>query len=245
MKLLMHLYCAMLKSKINLKYISKFFAQTEAENSSTESLTQITCRVIHTRPYELWKDIESGVVVESRDVKFFEGRFYRDDENSSHTTPTSTSREILSAPLIMEEPRSGTWARIEKSFGVDFYSYLVKETQNKVIREVIFSINLDDDPNTFTEAMMSKDAPLWKETTNEKIRSIMGNGTWELSDLPKGKRHIGSKWIFMRKYHPDGSISTYKARVVVKGYRQGQGIDYFDIYAPVARIRSVRTLIAV
>nr|KAJ0199823.1 hypothetical protein LSAT_V11C600321130 [Lactuca sativa] len=190
-------------------------------------------------------DIDSSVVVESRDVEFFEDKFSKDEENSSHTTPTSTSREILPPPPIVEETRRSTRARIEKTFGDDFYSYLVEGTQKKVTREVILSINLDDDPKTFTEAMTSRDAPLWKEAINDEMDSIMGNGTWELADLPKGRRPIGSKWIFKKKYHPDGSISAYKARLVAKGYRQRKGIDYFDTYAPVARISSIRTLIAI
>nr|KAJ0216916.1 hypothetical protein LSAT_V11C300135110 [Lactuca sativa] len=134
---------------------------------------RITSRVIPTSPYELWK----GVVVESRDVEFFEDKFSKDEENSSHTSPTSTSREILLPPPIVEERRRSTRARIEKTFGDDFYSYLVEGTKKKVTREVIFAINLDDDPKTFIEAMTSRDAPLWKEAINDEMDSIMGNGT--------------------------------------------------------------------
>nr|KAJ0198106.1 hypothetical protein LSAT_V11C700355990 [Lactuca sativa] len=123
-------------------------------------------------------DIESVVVVESRDVEFFEDKFSKDEENSSHTTPTSTSREILPPPPIVEGPRRSTRDRIEKSFGDDFCCYFVKGTQKKLTREVIFTINLDDDPMTFTEAMMSRDAPLWKEAINDEMDSIMSNGTW-------------------------------------------------------------------
>ena len=198
----------------------------------------------NSKAYRLLDD-ESGVVVESRDVEFFEDKFSKDVENLEPVIAPSTSRENVQPTPVVVEPRRSTRVRKEKNLGDDFFSYLVEGNQKKVTREVIFSINLDDDPKTFTEAMSSRDAPLWKEAVNDEMDSIMGNGTWELADLPKGKRPIGSKWIFKRKYHPDGSISAYKARLVAKGYRQREGIDYFDTYAPVARISSIRTLIAI
>ncbi|GJV17396.1 retrovirus-related pol polyprotein from transposon TNT 1-94 [Tanacetum coccineum] len=121
----------------------------------------------------------------------------------------------------------------------------VEGTQKKATKEVIFTINIDDDPKTFSEAMSSCDAPMWKEAINDEIDSILGNQTWELAELPKGVRPKGSKWVFKKKLNPDGSISAFKARLVAKGYMQKEGIDYFDMYAPVARISSIRTLIAI
>nr|KAJ0205379.1 hypothetical protein LSAT_V11C500252440 [Lactuca sativa] len=81
---------------------------------------RITSRVIPTSLYELWNVRKPnldylkvwGVIMESRAVEFFEDKFSRDNENSSHTTPTSTSREILTHPLIVEEPRRSTWDKI-------------------------------------------------------------------------------------------------------------------------------------
>jgi len=62
--------------------------------------------------------------------------------------------------------------------------------------------------------------------------------------LPKGAKPIGCKWIFKKKYHLDGLIEKYKARLVTKGFSQKPNTDYFDIFAPVTRISSIRVLLA-
>ena len=73
----------------------------------------------------------------------------------------------------------------------------------------------------------------------------MDNHTWELVNLLPGNKPLGSKWIFKRKVKADGTIDKYKARLVVKGYRQKEGLDYFDTYSPVMRITSIRVLVAI
>ena len=103
---------------------------------------------------------------------------------------------------------------------------------------------MEPDPLTFKEAMKSNDYAFWKEAVNDEMDSIMGNKTWKLVDLPPGSKPIGCKWIFKKKMKVDGTIDKFKARLVVKGFIQKEGIDYFDTYAPVARISTIRVLIA-
>nr|GEV63886.1 zinc finger, CCHC-type [Tanacetum cinerariifolium] len=74
---------------------------------------------------------------------------------------------------------------------------------------------------------------------DDEISSIMENDTWVLSDLPPG-----CKWILKRKMKVDETINKFKARLVVQGFRKKEGIDYFDTYAPVARITTIRLLLA-
>ena len=63
--------------------------------------------------------------------------------------------------------------------------------------------------------------------------------------LPKGKKPIGCKWVYKVKHNSDGSVSKYKARLNVKGFAQTHGIDYDETFAPVAKMATVRTVIAV
>jgi len=68
-----------------------------------------------------------------------------------------------------------------------------------------------------------------------EIQAIEKNETWELTDLPEGQKIIGVKWIYKTKLNEKGEIDKFKARLVMKGYNQEYGVDYQEIFAPVAR----------
>jgi hypothetical protein len=78
----------------------------------------------------------------------------------------------------------------------------------------------------------------------EEIHAIQKNDTWELSELPPKKKTIGVKWVYKIKRTADGGVDRYKARLVAKGYKQKYGIDYEEVFAPVARLDTVRLLIS-
>jgi hypothetical protein len=99
-----------------------------------------------------------------------------------------------------------------------------------------------EEPTTFREAESHE---CWKKAMQEEINSIVENGTWTLVDLPAGTKPIGLKWVYKVKRNEQGVIVKYKARLVAKGYVQRPGIDFDEVYAPVARLESVRLLLAV
>ena len=166
--------------------------------------------------------------MESDSAEFFEHIYpYKTRLESSSGGSKQPREEPKENEQNEESPRRSKRQKTSTSFGSDFVTFL-----------------LESEPQTFKEAMLSSDSTSWKEAVNSEIESILSNHTWELVDLPPGNKPLGSKWIFKRKMKDDGTIDKYNERLVVKGFRQKEGLDYFDTYSPVTRITSIRMLIA-
>jgi hypothetical protein len=79
---------------------------------------------------------------------------------------------------------------------------------------------------------------------DEEMAALDANVTWELVALLEDKKAIGCKWVYKVKHNADASVSRYKAKLVAKGYAQTYGIDYEETYSPVAKMTTVRAIIA-
>ncbi|CAI7744494.1 unnamed protein product [Closterium sp. NIES-53] len=125
---------------------------------------------------------------------------------------------------------------------------MVGEDEESAYEECAFAffspVEMPGEPATLKEALESSDAEEWKKAMESELKSIEENGTWELVELPEGRKAITSKWLFKIKSDADGKIERYKSRLVVEGYQQKEKVDYKELFAPVVKPTTLRTLLA-
>jgi Reverse transcriptase (RNA-dependent DNA polymerase) len=97
---------------------------------------------------------------------------------------------------------------------------------------------------SLAEAKRRPEWPLWEKAIREELATLQEAGTWELTDTPNGANIVGSKWVFRAKKDAAGNVARYKARLVAQGFSQVPGVDYFDTFAPVAKLASIRAVLA-
>jgi hypothetical protein len=152
--------------------------------------------------------------------------------NTSYQLPPRTTRGI---PRQQNDPDPKTNVKYPIDNHVSLYR-LSPSCASFVCQLSTVSI-----PSNVQEAL--KD-PKWTQAMNDEMESLQKNSTWEMTILPKGKRTVGCRWIYIVKFKADGSIKRYKARLVAKGYTQTYGIDYGETFAPVAKINTIRVLLS-
>ena len=219
-----------------------------------------------TKAYKLF-DLMSKTVIISRDVIFEEDKGWswhedatesspsaldlesQDEEGNDNTDSTllheaargsnldSESHETVvdsASPTLPVEGRA-TRTRRQSVWMTDYETNLFAEEENLLAMLTTSS----EDPQTFEEDNTSQK---WKEAIDSEMKAIVRNNTWELVDPPKNVTPIGVKWVFKTKLNERGQIKKYKARLVAKGYAQKYGINYIEVFAPVARLDTMRVL---
>lgn len=116
------------------------------------------------------------------------------------------------------------------------YSNISSEFQNAIL-----SVSADTVPSTFKQAILSD---LWKKAMNTEFDGMNTNKTYSIVTLPPGKNVVGCRWVYALKYNADGTVERPRARLVAQGYTQQEGVDYTDTFSPVAKMTSVKLLLA-
>jgi hypothetical protein len=101
------------------------------------------------------------------------------------------------------------------------------------------NITLTIEPTSYQEATNGEHSQQWTEAIQKEYDSLLTNGTWSLTALPRGRKAIGNKWVFRIKHNSDGTVERFKAQLVAKGFSQQPGVDFDKTYAPVARMSSI------
>ncbi|GJZ53707.1 zinc finger, CCHC-type containing protein [Tanacetum coccineum] len=180
----------------------------------------------HSKAYRFYviepnESVSINSIIESRDAIFDKNRFSlipRPTDIIPNSDESQRDDHYDEVPSETPEPRKGKRVQKAKSYGSDFQLYLVKGSRDHVGSQYLYCYSIEEDPRTYDEAMQSRDAAFWKEAIDDEIGSIMENNTWVLSDLPPGCKPLG--------------------------FRQKEKIDYFHTYAPVARITTIKLLLA-
>ncbi|KAK9914377.1 hypothetical protein M0R45_038160 [Rubus argutus] len=98
----------------------------------------------------------------------------------------------------------------------------------------------DGEPEKFEEAITHKDSDKWMMAMQSEMESLLKNGTYELVKLPKGRKALKNKWVFKLKKDENQQLTKFKARLVVKGFEQKEGVDFDEIFSPVVKMTSIR-----
>ncbi|GJV70143.1 putative RNA-directed DNA polymerase [Tanacetum coccineum] len=122
------------------------------------------------------------------------------------------------------------------------FIYKQNRTNHKDQQTCLFACFLSqEEPKKVSQALADES---WVEAMQEELLQFKLQDVWVLCDLPDGKRVIGTKWVFRNKRDERGTIIKNKARLVAQGYKQEEGVDYDEVFAPVARIEAIRLFLA-
>ncbi|GJY13628.1 ribonuclease H-like domain-containing protein [Tanacetum coccineum] len=92
-------------------------------------------------------------------------------------------------------------------------------------------------------AVKSVFSPQWVDAMNLEMSALLENDTWDLVELPKGRKALSSKWVWKLKFKSSGEIERYKARLVAMGCAQKEGVDYEETFSPVVKMVTIRCLV--
>jgi transposase InsO family protein len=164
------------------------------------------------------------------------------DDRSVHSGPTAVT-DADSEPLeqLHSSPFQSAPSRRQTRQTTDLTSAKIGD----LLCPSTHVAQLYTDPISYNQAMNGPNAKQWESAINSEYDSLIENDTWELAELPPGRKAISTKWVFKTKKNQDGSIHKHKARLVARGFKQQEGIDYTETFSPVVRITTIRLLIAI
>lgn len=155
-------------------------------------------------------------------------------------TSQTTIHKVHPLENVIGELQSGVKTRRQKKMN-DIHGFISEVYESKKHtdkNECLFFCFLSQvEPKTVYKAL---EESRWVEAMQEELLQFKLQKVWVLCDLPDGMKVIGTKWVFRNKKDERGIVIRNKARLVAQGYTQEEGIDYEEVFAPLARIEAIR-----
>ena len=222
---------------------------------------------LDTKGYKIY-NIKSKKFIRSKDVLFHENKFHDfqssvekdilfkfDDDIVTRDDEPQTNVQVEPVITELEEniPAVGVaqpGASYEENFMRQVDAVSAKRQRNPLKRFLPDECNVaaeltvdDEEPKSLTDALNGKSSGKWMQAIEAEYNSLVKSETWELVIPPNDACIVGSKWVFKVKRNANGEVDRYKARLVAQGYSQSYGIDYEEVFSPVVRYSSIRTLL--
>jgi hypothetical protein len=205
--------------------------------------------------YRLWDD-QNKKIIRSRDVIFNEKLMYKDRSTAQSTSPVqndpvSTELADLSDSSVAqqvgedpqpEEPTEQQAPQNPTPMPAPRRSARPHVPNRKYMNFLLLTDG--GEPECYDEACQVEDSSKWELAMKDEMKSLISNNTWELAELPVGKKALHNKWVYRVKEEHNGS-KRHKARLVVKGFQQKEGIDYTDIFSPVVKLNTIRSVLSI
>lgn len=158
--------------------------------------------------------------------------------------PTRSSSRLTHAPSYLRDYHCNLLQAKEQSSSSCPYplgNYINYKRLSPVYRHLTLNISSQTEPQFYHQAVPFQ---VWRDAMADELAAMEHNHTWTVLPLPPGKSSIGCRWVYKIKFAADGSVDRYKARLVAKGYTQQEGIDFFDTFSPVAKLTTIKVLLA-
>jgi transposase InsO family protein len=173
----------------------------------------------------------------------------REEHPSSRDAEASAdfARKHYMKDMKLPDPPSGsTRSGFKRAVGYSIHDvyHSSATAQDLMLRIFICADGTIRLPATYAEALRHPAAHQWLEAMKLEFSCLLKHHTWDLVDPPTGVKIVGSRWVLTVKFGADGTITRYKARFVVQGFSQTKGVDYFETFAPVVSLTTVRMVIA-
>lgn len=176
---------------------------------------------------------------QSKGFRVWDGHRVRVERNIKFLhVPTAQNNQD---PISTKTPESSNSPSTDKGVTELRRSARIKNKSPEAANVLIVPTGVE--PKTYKQAVNGEEKSAWLASMEKELSMIEKKGTWSLVDLPPGRKAIGSKWVYKIKRHITPWL--YKSRLVALGFTQKYGVDYDEVFAPVARSQTFRTLLAV